>query len=129
MGLVAEWRVYCDNDPARKIMAGQSGEGWKLTAAYEVDDLEIVVWLDFCFVPLCARKDIQVVLDGDAVIAHFQKIQQGADRQAVGDFARVAVYFYDHGNYGAGVADELDDSFGRERMMKRISSFQVSALA
>jgi ketosteroid isomerase-like protein len=25
-GLVAEWRVYCDNDPARKIMAGDTAK-------------------------------------------------------------------------------------------------------
>jgi hypothetical protein len=100
-----------------------------LAAAYEVDYLEGVVWQDFCFVPHCAWKDIQVVLDGYAVVTHFQKIQQSAHCKAVGDFARVAIYFYDHRDYGAGVADELDDSFGRERMTKRISSFPVSALA
>jgi ketosteroid isomerase-like protein len=25
-GLIAEWRVYCDNDPARKIMAGDTAK-------------------------------------------------------------------------------------------------------
>lgn len=30
----------------------------ELAAAYEVDDFEIVVWLDFCFVPHCAGKNI-----------------------------------------------------------------------
>ena len=73
-----------------------------LAAAYEVDYLEIVVWLDFCFVPHCAWKDIQVVLDGYAVVSHFQKIEQGAYCKAVGDFARVAVYFYDHGRLRRG---------------------------
>jgi hypothetical protein len=42
------------------------------------------------------------VLDGYAVVSHFQKIEQGAYCKAVGDFARIAIYFYDHGRLRRG---------------------------
>jgi len=94
-----------------------------LAAADEVDDFEAVVGLDLGFVPEGAGKNIEVALDGDAVTAHFEVVQQCSHIQTVGDLARISVNLDYH---GAGLAG---DSFCRDLMVKRISSFQEPVLA
>ena len=63
----------------------------ELTAAYEVHDFKSIVRLDVCFLPAWARENIEIALDGNAVVRHAQVCEQRGDAQTIGDFAALAV--------------------------------------
>ena len=92
-----------------------------LTSADEMHDLEFVVWFDLSLIPIGARQDIQISLDGHAVARHAQVFQHPRDIQAVGYFAMLAVNRYGH------CAAPAPGLFPRVRIAKRISSFLASA--
>jgi hypothetical protein len=95
----------------------------RLAAADEVDDFEAVVRLDLGLVPEGAGENIEIALNREAVTAHFQVVEERGHSEAVRDLAWIAVNF-DH--HGAGLAG---DSFWRDLIVKRISSFQEPVLA
>ena len=92
-GVRKGWPAYYWK-PWKKYLAGTSKA--KLTAADEVDDFEAVVRLDLRVLPVSARKNIEVALDGDAAAGHAQMIEQCDDVQAIRNFAALAVNCNDH---------------------------------
>ena len=99
-GRVAEWQVYCDNEPARKIMAANTPaklpENRALAAANEMHDLEAVVRLHFGLGPVGPRENIEILFDRDALALHSQMFQQRGNRHAVGYFAALAIDRHRH---------------------------------
>jgi ketosteroid isomerase-like protein len=117
-GRIAEWQVYCDNDPARKIVAATNPENEGLAASHKLDDLEPVAGLDLCFGPKCARQNVQIPFDCYAVCFHPQMFEQRSDGEPVGNFLPLTIHHNRHG-----------ETFGAERMTSRISSLPAGALA
>ena len=88
-----------------------------------MDDFKPVARLHACFIPERAGQDIEVAFEGDAVAGHPEMIQQRGHGEALGNFASVAVDDHIH------CAELADESFARDLMVNRISSFQASAWA
>jgi len=87
-----------------------------LSTSDKVDYFKRIAGLYWRFLPLTARKNIQVSFEGDAVERHAEVFDQTRNVQTIGNFGALSV------NHNGHEAAPAGGAFGFERIAKRISS-------
>ena len=70
---------------------GRLRQSEMLTAADEVDDLDLIPFVDLCRIEQRALQDDEIPFDGNSPAVDVEPLQQVGDRQGSGDVERVAV--------------------------------------
>lgn len=65
------------------------------TTADEVDDLQLVAFVELSFYPAVARHDVAVQFHGHAVGFHAEDFDEGYERKRIGRPAEIALFAVD----------------------------------